>query len=67
MLFDGMHGAGGIFAKRVLVDELGLPEVRPFELVSIDRTMIILIAFPQQQKDIINEMQSIARLWQMSS
>ena len=30
MLFDGMHGAGGIFAKRVLVDELGLPEVRPF-------------------------------------
>jgi phosphoglucomutase len=28
MLFDGMHGAGGPFAKRVLVDELGLPEVR---------------------------------------
>ena len=27
MLFDGMHGAGGIFAKRVLVEELGLPEV----------------------------------------
>jgi phosphoglucomutase len=27
MLFDGMHGAGGPFAKRVLVDELGLPEV----------------------------------------
>jgi phosphoglucomutase len=27
MLFDGMHGAGGIFARRVLVDELGLPEV----------------------------------------
>ena len=26
ILFDGMHGAGGIFAKRVLVDELGLPE-----------------------------------------
>jgi phosphoglucomutase len=28
ILFDGMHGAGGPFAKRVLVDELGLPEVR---------------------------------------
>jgi len=27
MLFDGMHGAGGPFARRVLVDELGLPEV----------------------------------------
>jgi len=26
MMFDGMHGAGGIFAKRVLVEELGLPE-----------------------------------------
>jgi len=26
MLFDGMHGAGGPFARRVLVDELGLPE-----------------------------------------
>jgi phosphoglucomutase len=28
VLFDGMHGAGGPFARRVLVDELGLPEVR---------------------------------------
>lgn len=27
LLFDGMHGAGGPFAKRVLLDELGLPEV----------------------------------------
>ena len=27
MLFDGMHGAGGPFAKRVLVEELGLPQV----------------------------------------
>jgi len=26
ILFDGMHGAGGLFAKRVLVEELGLPE-----------------------------------------
>ena len=26
ILFDGMHGAGGPFARRVLVDELGLSE-----------------------------------------
>eukprot|EP00535_Pseudo-nitzschia_heimii_P008855 CAMPEP_0197187044 /NCGR_PEP_ID=MMETSP1423-20130617/15114_1 /TAXON_ID=476441 /ORGANISM="Pseudo-nitzschia heimii, Strain UNC1101" /LENGTH=645 /DNA_ID=CAMNT_0042638519 /DNA_START=57 /DNA_END=1994 /DNA_ORIENTATION=+ len=26
ILFDGMHGAGGPFARRVLVDELGFPE-----------------------------------------
>lgn len=26
IVFDGMHGAGGRFARRVLVDELGLPE-----------------------------------------
>jgi phosphoglucomutase len=26
LLFDGMHGAGGPFARRVLIDELGLPE-----------------------------------------
>lgn len=26
LLFDGMHGAGGPFARRVLVDELGLPD-----------------------------------------
>lgn len=25
MVFDGMHGAGGPFAKRVLLEELGLP------------------------------------------
>lgn len=27
MMFDGMHGAGGPFARRVLVEELGLPKV----------------------------------------
>lgn len=27
LAFDGMHGAGGPFARRVLVEELGLPEV----------------------------------------
>jgi len=26
ILFDGMHGAGGPFARRILVEELGLPE-----------------------------------------
>lgn len=26
MIFDGMHGAGGPFAKRILIEELGLPE-----------------------------------------
>lgn len=26
IIFDGMHGAGGPFARRVLVEELGLPE-----------------------------------------
>lgn len=26
LIFDGMHGAGGPFARRVLVEELGLPE-----------------------------------------
>jgi len=30
ILFDGMHGAGGPFARRVLVEELGLPEVSLF-------------------------------------
>lgn len=26
LLFDGMHGAGGPFARRILVEELGLPD-----------------------------------------
>jgi phosphoglucomutase len=30
ILFDGMHGAGGPFARRVLMEELGFPEVRSF-------------------------------------
>jgi phosphomannomutase len=28
IIFDGMHGAGGPFARRILVEELGFPEVR---------------------------------------
>ena len=35
ILFDGMHGAGGPFARRVLVDELGYPEVSNFGLCYI--------------------------------
>jgi len=27
LLFDGMHGAGGPFARRILIEELGLPKV----------------------------------------
>lgn len=27
VLYDGMHGAGGPFAKRVLIEELNLPKV----------------------------------------
>ena len=34
ILYDGMHGAGGPFAKRVLVEELGLPEVSSNSLIS---------------------------------
>ena len=32
VLFDGMHGAGGPFARRVFLEELGLPEVRVTEV-----------------------------------
>jgi phosphoglucomutase len=31
LVFDGMHGAGGPFARRVLVEELSMPEVRLHE------------------------------------
>ena len=27
ILFDGMHGAGGPFAQRILIEELGFPKV----------------------------------------
>ena len=27
LLFDGMHGAGGPFARKVFLEELGMPEV----------------------------------------
>lgn len=39
VLFDGMHGAGGPFARRVFLEELGLPEVslmRQFAYYSLD-------------------------------
>lgn len=35
VLFDGMHGAGGPFARRVLLEELGLPEVCVCDYVTI--------------------------------
>lgn len=35
ILFDGMHGAGGPFAEKVLIEELGLPEVRLSEVRNI--------------------------------
>ena len=27
LLFDGMHGAGGPFARKIFLEELGMPEV----------------------------------------
>lgn len=43
ILFDGMHGAGGPFAERVLVEELGFPKVRVEQstavLLSLHKTL----------------------------
>ena len=36
ILYDGMHGAGGPFARRVLVDELGFSEVSACCVLSVD-------------------------------
>mmetsp|Transcript_57748 Transcript_57748/g.172357 ORF Transcript_57748/g.172357 Transcript_57748/m.172357 type:complete len:342 (-) Transcript_57748:731-1756(-) len=33
LLYDGMHGAGGPFARRVFIEELGLPEVRQIVMI----------------------------------
>lgn len=68
ILFDGMHGAGGPFAKRVLVDELGLPEVSHWrndilqysDFSAFSKYFIHLLVFA-------NEVQSFARLWKMPS
>jgi phosphoglucomutase len=35
VVFDGMHGAGGPFARRVLLEELGLPEVSSLHSVLV--------------------------------
>ena len=35
MLFDAMHGAGGPFARKVFLEELGMPEVCAQENVSL--------------------------------
>jgi phosphoglucomutase len=34
ILFDGMHGAGGPFAQRILFEELGFPEVNRTAILS---------------------------------
>lgn len=34
MLFDAMHGAGGPFARKVFLEELGMPEVRAHEILA---------------------------------
>ena len=44
VLFDGMHGAGGPFARRVLIDELGLPEVS-FPSMQNDFTIELYVDF----------------------
>lgn len=36
LVFDGMHGAGGPFARRVLIEDLELPEVRRPKRIPID-------------------------------
>jgi phosphoglucomutase len=40
LLYDGMAGAGGPFARRVLRQELGLPEVRAKECVTMRRMLV---------------------------
>lgn len=51
VLYDGMHGAGGPFARRVLVDELGLPEVCDVVyLLILSMSWIILLTYNLLQK-----------------
>jgi phosphoglucomutase len=44
LLFDAMHGAGGPFARRVFLEELGLPEVRNFSSFAGCLSIITLCA-----------------------
>lgn len=65
MLFDGMHGAGGPFAQRVLVDELGLPEVRrscfvTWYIISTIANICVVLEF-------LVTVRSTPRFWRMSS
>lgn len=39
IMYDGMHGAGGPFARRVLIEELGLPEVSGSEFVTLSENI----------------------------
>ena len=49
ILYDGMHGAGGPFARKVLVEELGLSEVRTSIEWSTFVLVLILVRGPPYQ------------------
>ena len=53
ILFDGMHGAGGPFARRVLVDELGFPEVRTTR-AAIMSSLEALLSLPLLSKVLLD-------------
>ncbi len=73
-----MHGAGGPFARKIFVDELGLPEVSVFIHVFL-HSLIISISkeefynsfsnfFETCRKLVVSdEMRSKTRLWRMPS
>ena len=42
ILFDGMHGAGGPFARRILVEGLGFPEVIIIETLACACSSLII-------------------------
>jgi len=42
ILFDGMHGAGGPFAQRILVEGLGFPEVIIIETLTCACSPLII-------------------------
>lgn len=72
MIFDGMHGAGGPFARRVLVEELGLPEVRfSFQCrVTAVLKECKILAHPCVARKILelfDAVRSTSRLWQRTS
>jgi hypothetical protein len=42
LLFDAMHGAGGPFARRVFLEELGMPEVSHFTRMTVCCSIVII-------------------------